>query len=504
MKKQAPKSKQLLFAVFGSFAMLFSCSNIDEIDSTDEVLSVDEIYDAKSTLKRKFGQSLMASLNESKSLRDLIKNESLKMFDNDYEVLYQMIKDERLENGITVRQLILKNLGDENLLNEIEINNPTLTILVPELPEDSFSAKLWDTQNQIPKVAVRVLTSNDVPIINLDGSEEILPSKYIPSFPVIVIKDNERIIASGSNEFKKLKTKVINKSKDIEFKFLDDCFDRTKTTSGDLKRIVTGNLLDQKIKNAYNIYSTAEGWDRDYIYYDITPSSPDGSFKYDFQEGLTSFILLGDPMAAYNTIADQTGDPTIKLTTSNPQSGWTGGNFEFKVRVIYNSTNGAGSEIIKYFTAIPSDLFVLNYVRPNPFSNYTLSSVVLKTKFLNIPIFNWDLDQYATTIKIDIEEIDLTETTVLTDTRVVEFATNFSIDPTAGFLKKIGLKFGASLKETETHSVQRTFTEGNDELGEVIVNFADDIIVNQYGSLYYTRQYSSGLYSISVEPVRVQ
>lgn len=57
----------------------------------------------------------MKSLNESKALRNLIKNESLKMFDNDYDVLYQMIKDEKLENNLTFRQILIKNLGSEAL-----------------------------------------------------------------------------------------------------------------------------------------------------------------------------------------------------------------------------------------------------------------------------------------------------------------------------------------------------------------------------------------------------
>ena len=44
--------------------------------------------------------------------------------------------------------------------------------------------------------------------------------------------------------------------------------------------------------------------------------------------------MAGDPMTAYNKIADQTGDPRLHLSTNTSQiSGWTGGNFEFKVTV---------------------------------------------------------------------------------------------------------------------------------------------------------------------------
>ncbi|MBU1820371.1 MAG: hypothetical protein KKG00_02510, partial [Bacteroidetes bacterium] len=79
---------------------------------------------------------------------------------------------------------------------------------------------------------------------------------------------------------------------------------------------------------------------------------------------------------------------------------------------------------------------------------------------------------------------------------------NFSID--GGVLKKIGLKLGGSLETSQTQTYQRTFTQGNDDLGSVIVNFADNIIISQNFIKYLTREYSTGWYSISVEPIRVQ
>lgn len=125
---------------------------------------------------------------------------------------------------------------------------------------------------------------------------------------------------------------------------------------------------------------------------------------------------------------------------------------------------------------------------------------------LNIPVFNWDLDQYASSIKIDIEEIDLTETTILTESRNVEFASNFGVDVSGGYKDyvKIGLKYGTSQKVNSISTVQRTFTQGNDLLGDVIVNFGDNVIIDNSGGAYTTREYNSGLYSITVEPMRVQ
>lgn len=349
--------KMFLLSCFSLFAF-FGCENqiendLDPSSMEKDQMKVDNLYDSNSNLKREFGKALMKSMRESKSLRDLIKNESLKMFDNDYEVLYQVIKDEKIENNITVRQSILENLGSESLLNTIEAKNPTLTILVPELPENSFSAQIWDTENQIPKVAIRLTTSNDVPIINVDGTEEILAGQYIPGYPVIVIKDNERITSSNSSTSKNFNTTKIASINGVTYKFLDDCFDRSKNAKNETKRTVPLSGLDSKVITAYNTYVNTDGWQRDYIYYDITPGISKGPFKYNFQESIKTFSLQGDPRAAYNKIADQTGDP--KLAEGGHVVGhgnykfntdWTGGNFEFKIRVIVNGKNGIGSEII--------------------------------------------------------------------------------------------------------------------------------------------------------------
>lgn len=512
--------KTILFTALILLAFL-SCNYQNEnVDVSPEKnkLSVDKLYDSNSNLKREFGKALVLSLIESKMLRDLIRNKSLEMFDNDYEVLYQMIKNETLENNKTVRESLIKNLGNESLLTQIEINNPTLTILVPKLPENSFSAELWDTQNQIPRVAISLKTSNDVPIINLDGTEEIIEARYIPTFPIIVLKDNERVIVNSVSSDKNKKTNIVCKINGIDYKFLDDCFDKSKNIKQSA-RVATVQSFDPKLVTAYNTYtsSNVDGWQRDYIYYGIAPISPKGSFKYDFQETIKTFSLQGDPRAAYNKIANQTGDPRlVENGHGSPKgdlrfnTGWSGGNFEFKVRIIVNGKNGVGSEIIKYFNANGNDLFDYSYIRGRRLSPgtsvYELKINTLKQMSLNIPFFSWDLDQYASTIKIDIEEIDLTETSIIADSRSVEFASNFGVDVSGGFQEyvKIGLKYGTSQKVTATSTVQKTFTQGNDLLGDVIVNFADNVIIGTDGATYTTREYSSGLYSITIEPIRVQ
>jgi hypothetical protein len=71
------------------------------------------------------------------------------------------------------------------------------------LPENSFSAETWNTANEEenPVVAVRLSTSNDVPMIdNFNNQEYVVESELIPAYPVIVVKDNERIAFNGSSD----------------------------------------------------------------------------------------------------------------------------------------------------------------------------------------------------------------------------------------------------------------------------------------------------------------
>ena len=100
---------------------------------------IDKLYNAKSSLEREFGKSLAKSLNESRMLREVIKNKALEMFNDDYEILYEMLKDEKVENNLTVEDLITKNLTDKKSLKTLDSEYPTLSILVPSLPKDVFN-----------------------------------------------------------------------------------------------------------------------------------------------------------------------------------------------------------------------------------------------------------------------------------------------------------------------------------------------------------------------------
>ncbi len=513
------ESKKLVLVL--SILAFGSCTTEEDFTESENAQELSGISqkDEKSILKEKFAFSLMKCIKQSPSLRNLIKDEALKMFNKDYEVLVYTIKDYVLENGFTLEQTLNQNSDSNFQLSNLLRVEPTLTLLVPELPLESFSAKKWNTLIEIPAVAIRTNYTNEVPLITPDLNLEVMPSDVIRGFPVIVVKNNERVVSNLENpNIRDLKTKTVFEKDGTLIKFWADSFDNEN------KKNISARLvknLNPALVNAYNIYDqqnpNLDGWQRDFIYYKIQPSSPNGPFIYDFKEHLRSFSMTGDPTNAYNKISDQTGDPFFRNNHRINTSHWTGGFYEFKVRTIINAKNGVGNELINGFTVSPDQLFLLEYetyTKGTLFwekTYYRLKNISNQTIIVDIPLINWDLDEYASSIKIEIEEVDLTTTSVITDTRTVKFATNFGIDATFGIKTKIGLKFGASLETIQTHTVQKTFTQGNDFLGETIVNFADKVIIGQtrlpiFGNMWLTREYTTGLgfCKFSIEPKKVQ
>lgn len=252
-------------------------------------------------------------LKDSPAVRKLIKDEALKQIDFDYDVLYLLVKDEILSDNTTLEEQLLKYL-DPELLTSVETQIPNLTVFVPKLPENSFSAELWDVNNEAPCVGIRTKETNDIPAFDSEGKEYLIEAQYIPAYPIVVIKENERVFAddectrSGS-----ISTSFIS-TNNMRFRFVDNVFDNVSEKKDRIQtRSETGPDEDVlKVYEAYNIYGTSpSGWQRDYVYYNITSTSPKGPFDYNYKEFLTSFELLGDPQNALNKISDQTGDPKI-------------------------------------------------------------------------------------------------------------------------------------------------------------------------------------------------
>ena len=83
---------------------------------------------------------------------------------------------------------------DPELLTSVETQIPNLTVFVPKLPENSFSAELWDVNNEAPCVSIRTKETNDIPAFDSEGKEYLIEAQYIPAYPIVVIKENEKFL----------------------------------------------------------------------------------------------------------------------------------------------------------------------------------------------------------------------------------------------------------------------------------------------------------------------
>lgn len=446
-------------------------------------------------------------LSQSKGLRYILKQEALKMTNNDTEVLISMIKDREIENG-TFEANINRELNGRKL-DEILHIQPTLTVLVPELPEESFNAEKWDFENEIPVVGIRLLTTNDIPVVGNNSNTDVLSFEDIPAFPIVVVKKNERVISSLNLDYSDIQGEsFFNSTNGISFKFKDSAYDGIKHPTIKLPGLPDQNRLTQ----AYEIYKNIDGWQRDHVYYNINPSNPNGPIIYDYSEFIGK-MTTNDPVGLYSKIADQSGDATYNnelcgscAVKFNP---WSDGRYEFKFLVRMNSTSGAGETINKWKSIDPRDLFDLTYRHKQKSflgwkrNFYYFESINAKSITLNLELFNWDLKSKSIEILVSVFEEDDIEEITRTGTFSSKFATNFSGDT------KEGMKYGSSSEVSNQATVSYKVTKKSDELGDVIVNFGDKFYISKRQSpflmSYYNRRYyDTGLVKLTVEPRRVQ
>ena len=204
---------KLKFTIVLSIAILMSnCSDENLSNSENQngsvakSISYENIpFDAKGKIMEKFGIGISAAL-KVKEFRELIKTESLKRFNKDTDVLYTLIKDKPFNGGDEYLRKLNKSSKVSNFptlhdflipffLSEEELNNyenqlPLLTIFVPELPDNSFSAETWDVNDleQIPDVAIRLDNITYTPVIGRDNDNYLIAPEDIPSWSIVVLR----------------------------------------------------------------------------------------------------------------------------------------------------------------------------------------------------------------------------------------------------------------------------------------------------------------------------
>ena len=444
----------------------------------------------------RFSEILSKAVAGNFELRNFLKTEALKTMDNDYDIFYPYSKNELVSEGKSFRDILVEYAANEEELTNIEELLPLLTIYVPELPS-GFDAGTWDAKNEIPCVANPVI-KNDSVNFYYDG-EIVLSIKpnEIPGWPTLVVKNNERIRLKDKNA---ATTLLRSSSYDDAYEFIDEAFNGQQSTSLRAERgddpYNTGSpiVISPLLVGAYNEMGLASNyWQRDNIYYGLTKQSGitgTGLLNTQYYEKIVSIIF--NP-SAYGRMADQAGDPTysqiIDINGSiNTRNGsgffWTEGNFEIVIDILINNLSGAGTNITKFFSVSPFELFNIRYDVSNItlflgriINVYTPTEITAKAYNPNINLVTWDLENNGSAWKFIISESDEQTTETYSTTVTTEYATNFGLT-FGGYQGKIGLNFGASAKRTQTNTYTIVTTKGSDNLGTVELFFYDPVLLD--------------------------
>jgi len=476
--------------------LIQSCQKKDILNPapTQDVLSLSVSAEVTNQLQADFAKILAKALKADPELRAYLKAEAIKQFDKDYDVLVQLVKDRPISGGASLQARLASYAENPAQVTAIETQLPLLTIYVPTLPS-GFSAETWNTQTQIPVVAVSRRGDNNVPYYDATGKEEIIEPGLIPGFPVVVIKENERVAVTtaASASAKTDAALLVTQNEQFRFSFIDASFDGSSHSAARLVFANPPNVpgdfqIDPRVLEALAIEQNAPNtpvgaiWQRDYIYYGIGGFNPvtntyntRGPLNRNYKEYIRSMKFS---VAAYSMMSDQSEDPIIRPMKPNLGSpSWTEGRYELKVIALTNSRAGDGPNFTRFWPVNPSDLFNVRYKRAN-FSFYVIDEIIRTEYFPFVDLITWDLEQGSMAWKIYFYENDRTGTETVSHTHSTNTAINFGIDlnfsPTDKV--KIGPKFGFSSGSTDTqvHTVTRNL--GDDYLGEAILNFSDPVI----------------------------
>lgn len=518
----------LIMAIMMLSASFIACEK-NEIDSTLE--NKESVQMESNQVLEKFAKTLAIVLKESKESRKLIKVEAAKKINYDYDVLYMLVKDLDLGEGRSLEDLMLEHMNADDLYYLTE-SFPTLTVFIPSLPENSFSCESWNIETEIPDVAIRSINNTRTYCFNALGHEYFLEANEIPGYPIIVLKTNERIKVS-SNEDNSIALRS-STNPNIQFEFIDEIFDNVSQKIETRRGNIDDNL--NKARESFNVFpDNTIGWQRDYVYYGLTRETDKGPFDLRYKDHIVGFQLRGNIDGALNKISDQNEDPRLidrygwfemrrkNLNNNTTLTSWTDGEFEFEVIFkIVSKTLVDNAHSIR-FRCAPEQLFRVgtkNKIKGALWWKkivYQITDMDFLYLPVQIPLIEWNLENYGASMEISISEYDLSETITIESSSSSEFATNFTFEPNFGEKVKVGLKFGATTKETHSSKITTVRTLKSDELGSVIVNFGDEIIMSNDtyrvnfgsdgGGAYpkiipdYNKKYFTDYYQIHVAPV---
>lgn len=487
-------ARVLLVALIG----LSSCSKKEDIQLDEPQTKVFSGREAK--VSKVELAKLLAKAVADERIRVAIKNEALKKFDGDFNVLFHKIKNEKIDEKTTFGSYFL-TLSDDSKALSRKINGlPLLNILIPS----TYIAEHWDAKAEIPLVVVRD-ENNKLIAFNKEGdSAEVDPTK-IPRYPVLVLKDNERVVTDAdvndkpSLSGRESQANFIMSDRGVNYYFRFPELNPAAAKSG---RTISSypSGLDGTVVSAFNLVQGCNTCSqRDYIYYGIYPANLQGPFSPKFYEGITHFSITDPANFGY-------------------LDGYDEGAFTFKVAILWgnrtDASNAASSDNVKVFSINREDLFLMHTETEGGFLGIGAHQVdvVDGVKDYNfsypITIVPWDMEKYGDRWKISIEEYDLETVFTKTIKETATFGTNFTL--TAGEKDKVGTNLGTSSTTSKETSLSWVSTTGSDECGSASLLWTAPVITEYRYPPYLatpmgakTFELNTGVTRISIETVRV-
>jgi hypothetical protein len=427
---------------------------------------------------------LVIAKSLSKAVKDqdvqkFLKQEALLKFDADHDILLQMIKSKEVRPGVTFVDILARqNESDQDLAQLID-RYPLLTIFIPDLP--SFSSSTWKT-GEVPQIGVATVRNaeNEIKLVNDNGDISEISALTTPSFPVLVLKENERVRFEQPGSTARLAASPVFQN-DLYAYYLTDATAQALPEG----KYGSWNGFDIRSQDAY---TKAQGcsncYHRDYIYYNISPAdgTTEGELDPHYSEAITSLRFTN--LAALKTVA----------------SDWTEGALELHFNIFFIGGAATLDKLEKvYFVNTNEFLFADNrsVLNPLPFNLPT-----------PITITPWHMDLYGDRWKINVYEYDPGTVVTQEVSHTSSKALNFRLDAEGSLFKliKLGVGFGGSVSSETTSktTIQTTLTSNN--LGEAILNWTDPVIISKERQItnWISRSYevSTGAINISIEPVK--
>lgn len=475
-----------------------------------------------------FSKILSKAVFNEPTLREFLKQESLKRYDNDYDVFCPWAFDKQVKDN-SFRN-ILKRYDEENRLEAILNVVPKLTILVPDwswVNSNCFSVHNWNTERN--EVAVGFQTKNHQCQTYFNGEIlDILEPGTFVSAPLLIIKENERMVVKPSTKGDTLSFDFVseefnnynNDTKGGTYHF-DEDFPYVAPTN-----YISNDLLSGRLTDVYNKTKDVLGLpQRDYVYYSLLSPKDSGSVSIGYHEVIHKIKLniLGDwaqnnfskevPFPDFN-FKDEwlVGNHNLHRRETLQNFTWADGDIEL-LFYIYN-----GNKVIRLLKSLSiNDAFKLtrvlnvrkyNWIGALQYSHYYVDPTCFKPKWIevNFSLFIWDLLRIPNEYKIEVYEMDGEVNGEKKFSEEYTYSQNFKVNggvegsPSKGTIK-VGAEGGnsKSIKVTKNYSYQ--YCTKDNFLGETYVDYRDNFIVSQDENKSKIHVYTCGDVDIMLLPM---